>query len=154
MPRNAATYDEDFYAWTLEQARLLRSGEFSHLDIDNIAEELESMGRSDKRDIESRLEVLLMHLLKWQVQVQFRSPGWSGTIREQRRRIAKLLRESPSLRPVMGGLILDAYPEGREKAAGETGLSEEMFRRTAPLPRNRFWLRIFCQGTEVVRGAV
>ena len=71
MPRNSAAYDEDFYAWTQEQATLLRSGEFSQVDIENVAEELESMGRSDKREIDSRLEVLLMHLLKWQVQVRF-----------------------------------------------------------------------------------
>jgi hypothetical protein len=146
MPRNAAAYDEDFYAWTLEQARLLRSGEFSQLDIDNIAEELESMGRSDKREIESRLEVLLMHLLKWQVQVQFRSPGWSGTIREQRRRIAKLLRESPSLRPVIGALIAEAYAEGREKAAGETGLSEAMFPADCPFTPEQILAADFLPG--------
>ena len=85
------------------------------------------MGRSDKREIDSRLEVLLMHLLKWQVQVLLRSPGWSGTIREQRRRIEKLLRESPSLRPVFGQLIPEAYIEARDKAAQETGLPETNF---------------------------
>ncbi len=67
MPRNAALYDEDFYAWSMEQARLLRAGEFSRLDIENVAEELESMGRRDKREIESRLVVLIAQLLKWQV---------------------------------------------------------------------------------------
>ena len=87
MPRNSAAYDEDFYAWTQEQAALLRSRQFSQVDIENVAEELESMGRSDKRQIDSRLEMLLTHLLKWQVQVLLRSPGWAGTIREQRRRI-------------------------------------------------------------------
>ena len=127
MPRNSAAYDEDFYAWTQEQATLLRSGQFSQVDIENVAEELESMGRSDKREIDSRLEVLLMHLLKWQVQVLLRSPGWSGTIREQRRRIEKLLRESPSLRPVYGHLIPEAYTEARDKAAQETGLPETNF---------------------------
>ncbi len=99
MPHNAAAYDEDFYAWTQKQARLLRAGEFSQLDIENVAEELESMGRSDRNEIESRLEVLLMHLLKWQLQIKLRSPSWSGAMREQRRRIVKLLGESPSLRP-------------------------------------------------------
>jgi hypothetical protein len=132
MPRNSAAYDEDFYAWTQEQATLLRSGQFSQVDIDNVAEELESMGRSDKREIDSRLEVLLMHLLKWQVQVRLRSPGWSGTIREQRRRIEKLLRESPSLRPVFGQLLPEAYTEAREKAAQETGLPETTFPADCP----------------------
>lgn len=132
MPRNAVAYDDDFFAWTQEQARLLRTGEFSQIDIENVAEELESMGRSDKREIESRLEVLLMHLLKWQVQTLARSPGWSATIREQRRRIQKLLRESPSLRPVVGQLIPEAYVEGREKAMNETGLPGPMFPAECP----------------------
>jgi hypothetical protein len=132
MPRNSAAYDEDFYAWTQEQATLLRSGQFSQVDIENVAEELESIGRSDKRAVDSRLEVLLTHLLKWQVQVRLRSPGWSGTIREQRRRIAKLLRESPSLRPVFGELIPEAYTEARDKAAQETGLLETNFPTDCP----------------------
>src|SRR5579863_9887806 len=104
MPRNAAAYDDDFFAWTEEQARLLRAGKFSHLDIENIAEELESMGRSDKREIESRLVVLMAHLLKWQVQIGFRSQSWSATIREQRERIEDLLVESPSLRPAVASM--------------------------------------------------
>jgi len=132
MRRNAVAYDDDFFAWTQEQARLLRSGEFSQVDIENVAEELESMGRSDKREIESRLEVLLMHLLKWQLQVRMRSPSWAATIREQRRRIQKLLRESPSLRPIIGQLIPEAYVEGREKAASETGLAEATFPDVCP----------------------
>jgi hypothetical protein len=146
MPRNAAAYDEDFYAWTLEQARLLRAGEFSQLDIDNIAEELESIGRSDKREVDSRLEVLLMHLLKWQVQVKFRSPGWSGTIREKRRRIAKLVRESPSLRPVIPQLISEAYVEGREKAARETGLLETTFPAECPFTLEQILAEDFLPG--------
>lgn len=132
MPRNSVAYDEDFYAWTTEQARLLRQGALSDLDIENIAEELESMGRGDKREIGSRLEVLLMHLLIWQVQVLHRSPGWSGTIREQRRRIIKLLQESPSLRPVLPELITEAYPEAHDKAARETGLPETAFPAECP----------------------
>jgi len=127
MHRNSAAYEEDFYAWIQEQAKLLRSGQFARVDVENVAEELESMGRSDKREIDSRLEVLLMHLLKWHIQVRQRSPGWSGTIREQRRRIAKLLRESPSLRPVLPHLIPEAYMEARDKASQETGLPEVMF---------------------------
>src|SRR5258708_26158079 len=113
MRRNAAAYDEDFYAWTQEQARLLRTGQFSQIDVENVAEELESMGRSDKRELDSRLEGLLMHLLKWQIQPNFRSPSWQRTIREQRRRIEKLFRESPSLRPQFPHLMPDAYVDAR-----------------------------------------
>jgi hypothetical protein len=132
MRRNSTAYDQDFYAWTQEQAKLLRSGNLSQIDVENVAEELESMGRSDKREIDSRLEVLLMHLLKLQVQVRQRSPGWSGTIREQRRRITKLLRESPSLRPAIAQLIPEAYLEARDKASDETGLPESMFPTECP----------------------
>jgi Domain of unknown function DUF29 len=67
MPCNCADYQEDFYAWTVEQGRLLRSGEFSSIDALNIAEEIEALGRSDRREILSRLTVLLTHLLKWQI---------------------------------------------------------------------------------------
>jgi hypothetical protein len=127
MAGNAAGYDEDFYAWSMEQARLLRGGEFARLDIENIAEELESLGRSDKRQIESRLVVLLAHLPKWQVQIGFRSRSWSATIREQRRRIGRLVRESPSLQPAVDQLLAEAFTEARERAADETGLAETAF---------------------------
>ena len=90
------------------------------------------MGRSDKREIDSRLEVLLAHLLKWQIQVRLRSAGWRATIGEQRRRIAKLLRESPSLRPLISQLIPEAYAEARERAAQETGLADATFPAECP----------------------
>jgi hypothetical protein len=132
MPRNSAAYDNDFYAWTQEQATLLRSGQFGQLDIENIAEELESMGRSDRREIESRLVVLLAHLLKWRVQVGFRSRSWSATIREQRDRIQDLLAESPSLRPVVGSMRPALYVRARRAAADETGLAETAFSVDCP----------------------
>ena len=84
MPRNAIAYDEDFCAWTEEQARLLRAGQFSQLDVENIAEEMEDLGRSIRRELRNRLAVLTMHLLKWQYQPGHRSRSWSITIREQR----------------------------------------------------------------------
>jgi hypothetical protein len=127
MARNRAAYDEDFYAWTVEQARLLRAGEVSALDTENLAEEIESMGRRDKREINSRLTVLLHHLLKWQFQPEKRSPSWSGTIREQRRQIEKLLRESPSLRSTVPEMLAEAYSDAREDAAEETGLGQDVF---------------------------
>jgi hypothetical protein len=132
MARNAAAYDEDFYAWTEEQARLLRTGEFSQLDIENIAEELESMGRSDKREIDNRLVVLLVHLLKWQVQVGYRSKSWSATVREQRQQIEDLLSESPSLRSRIGSVRRGLYARARHVAAGETGLPETTFPAACP----------------------
>ena len=127
MSRNSVDYEKDFYAWTVEQTRLLRSGELSALDIENIAEEIESMGRRDRREIKSRLIVLLCHLLKWRMQPQMRSPSWSATIREQRRKIDELLGESPSLRPTLPEIPPPAYAEAREDAAAETGLAETAF---------------------------
>jgi hypothetical protein len=132
MGRNAVSYEEDFYAWTAEQARLLRSGELSAIDAANLAEEIESMGRSDRRAIDSWLTVLLTHLLKWQVQPRLRSNSWSGTIGEQRRRIAKLLKESPSLRPFVGEALAEAYSDAREDASNQTGLPETEFPPECP----------------------
>lgn len=84
MGQNAVLYEDDYYAWTIEQAQLLRAGALSAIDAANIAEEIESMGRSDRRELQSRLVVLTMHLLKWRFQPTARSSGWLGTIREQR----------------------------------------------------------------------
>jgi len=86
MPRNSIDYEKDFYAWTVEQSRMLRSGEISSIDAENIAEELESMGRSDRRELKNRLVILVMHLLKWRHQSAARSRSWSATIDEQRLR--------------------------------------------------------------------
>jgi Domain of unknown function DUF29 len=132
MSRNRADYEQDFYAWTVEQARLLRAGEFSALDTENIAEEIESMGRNDRREIKSRLIVLLVHLLKWQLQPEMRSTSWAGTIRELRRKIEDLLDESPSLRPTVPDVVPLAYVDAREDAAEETGLPQSAFPETCP----------------------
>ena len=154
MARNAAAHDEDFYAWTQEQARLLRSGEFTQLDIENVAEELEGMGRSDKRALESRLEVLLMHLLKWRVQIEHRSGSWSATIRDQRRRIQKLLRDSPSLRPEVAQLVPETYEGDAGEPPKKRDCQRIFSRPNARSPPSRFCRRIFCQKAEVVGRAV
>ncbi len=143
MPRNAVDYEEDFYAWTVEQARLLRSGELSTLDAANLAEEVESIGRSDRRAIESRLTVLLAHLLKWQMQPGSRSTNWSGTIREQRRQIERLLRDSPSLRPGVAAALSGAYNDARDDAVEETGLPEAEFPAECPFTADEVLSRSF-----------
>src|SRR5690348_7588387 len=124
MRRNASAYDEDFFAWTGEQAQLIRSGQFSSIDLENVAEELESMGRSVRRELRNRLATLLMHLLKWQYQPGLRSRSWSGTIREQRRQICDLLDESPSLKHLLALDLPSAYGLSAIKAVAETGLAE------------------------------
>jgi len=94
-------YETDFYSWTQEQARLLRIGNLSMLDMDNILEEIEAMGRSEKRNLVSRLSVLLAHLIKWQHQPDRRGKSWSLLRAHQRIAINKLLKESPHGRGVL-----------------------------------------------------
>src|SRR5579872_4889345 len=98
--KHRAAYEKDFALWSAEQGELIRAGKLDKVDLENVAEEIESLGRSDKREISSRLKVLLLHLLKWHFQPKQRdgNGSWQGTIREQRTRIALLLEESPSLR--------------------------------------------------------
>jgi hypothetical protein len=132
MPRNAVAYDDDFFAWTQEQARLLRDGELADVDVENLAEEIESIGRSDRREIGSRLVVLLGHLLKWQFQSNSRSTSWSGTIVEQRQQIDSIIADSPSLRQVVPEALDNAYLRARRLAAAETGLPEAVFPASCP----------------------
>jgi hypothetical protein len=147
VSQNAVNYEQDFYAWTVEQARLLRAGELSAIDAVNLAEEIESMGRRDRRELESRLTVLLTHLLKWQMQPDQRSRSWSATMREQRRQIEKLLRESPSLRPFVANVLAQAYSDAREDAADETGLPESAFPTECPFTLDEVLSRSFLPGT-------
>jgi len=98
-------YQQDFYAWAKEQSALIRAGKLSDIDWTHIAEEIEDMGKSEKRAMESRLEVLLTHLLKWQFQPSRRSKSWQLTLKDQRRRLGKLLQENPSLKSVLSESI-------------------------------------------------
>jgi len=143
MPRNSADYREDFYAWTIEQARLLRSGELSSIDAANLAGKIEILGRGDRRELEGRMTVLLMHLLKWQKQSKLRSRSWSGTIFKQRRRIEKLLKESPSLRASVNEALAEVYTEAREAASNETGLPETEFPVDCPFTTDEVLTRDF-----------
>lgn len=127
---NPINYTTDFYAWTQQQAKLLRNKEISHIDWQNIAEEIEDMGRSEKRQLESRLEVLIMHLLKWQFQPNLRSRSWQLTIKEQRLRIEKLLTENPSLKSRLDDVKEKIYPLAVISAEKETGL--DVFPETCP----------------------
>ncbi len=127
---NSSTPENDFYAWTQEQANLLKTGQLHQIDWQNIAEEIEDMGRSEKRQLESRLEVLIMHLLKWQFQPNLRSRSWQLTLKEQRLRLKKLLQKNPSLQRNIDEVIEDVYPLATISAERETGLS--LFPDTCP----------------------
>lgn len=127
---NSTTHETDFYAWTQEQVQLLKTGQLNQIDYQNIAEEIEDMGRSEQRQLESRLEVLIMHLLKWQFQPNLRSRSWQLTIKEQRLRLEKILQKNPSLQPNLAEAIEDVYPLATLSAERETGLS--LFPETCP----------------------
>jgi len=95
MPANNTLYDSDFFAWANEQAALLRAGRLTEADIENIAEEIESMGRSEKRELVNRMSVLFLHLLKWRFQPTHRSTSWRLTIEEQRYRVTRHMKDNP-----------------------------------------------------------
>jgi Domain of unknown function DUF29 len=130
--KNCIGYDEDLYAWTQEQAALLRSRQTEGLDWDNLSEEIEMAGGSDRRELESRLCVILLHLLKWQAQPELRGASWRKTLRTQRREIRKLLRQSPSLRGHVPLMMLDAYRDAVKDAVDETGLLQDEFPAECP----------------------
>ena len=141
---NIQNYREDYHAWALKNAQLLREGRFEEIDIDNIAEELEDMGASKERELESRLGVLLAHLLKWVYQPERRSNSWLATIEEQRRRIERLVRKNPSLKPKIDDCFLDAYGDARLIASRETGLNKKIFPEENPFTleqtlNNDYW---------------
>jgi hypothetical protein len=129
-----ATYETDFYLWTQQQADLLRQGQFNRVDLDaaNIAEEIESMGRREKHSIRSYLFNVIMHLLKWQYQPERRGTSWKLSIRNGRDQIAWQIKDSPSLRPQLEGLLAEVYPSARRNAADETGLPLTTFPDQCP----------------------
>ena len=129
---SANLYDQDFYAWSQEQARLLRAGKLTQADIEHIAEEIESMGKTEKRELTSRLTVLLAHLLKWQFQPVRRGASWEVTISNQRRDLAVHLADNPSLKAKLPEAIAYAYNNARGEAYAETGLSKATFPTTCP----------------------
>ena len=126
------SYDKDFYGWTQEQAELLKHGRFSELDIDNLIEEVESMGKSEKRELESRLTILLLHLLKWKYQEVRRSRSWQLSIDEQRIQFEETLNENPGLKPELDEIVKKAYRLAVIKAARETKISKAVFPECCP----------------------
>lgn len=131
-PQSHSLYDTDFVAWTEQTAQLLREQRFSELDLENLIEEIESLTRSDKREIRNRLITLLSHLLKYGYQVAHRSNSWISTIVEQRRQICLLLEDSPSLKNYLSQIFADCYTKARKEAEEETGLPITIFPERCP----------------------
>ena len=130
-------YDTDFLVWNSTQIELLRSKQFDRLDLENIIEELESMALSQRHELEHRIEKLTTHLLKCQLQPWKISGSWRGTIREQRYRIAKLLKAMPSLKPLLDQYMTMAYDHAANRAADETRLPRSAFPPTMPFTKEQ-----------------
>ena len=123
----AVTHEQDFYLWTQQQANALKAGNLAEIDMRNLAEEVESMGSSEKRELGHRLSVLIAHLLKWQHQPVRRGNSWRLTIQNQRDDIQDLLEDSPSLKPEITKRLEKAYIRARRMASLEIGLAESDF---------------------------
>ena len=144
MPSKLGLYDKDFFAWSSQQAALLRAGQFSSADIKHIAGEIESMGNTEKRELVSRLKVLLLHLLKWQFQPSGRGSSWEASIKIQRLELVDHLHDNPSLKSKLPEAIASAYRIAVVAASSETGLPETAFPEMCPysfqqLMSKSFW---------------
>jgi hypothetical protein len=138
------SYDEDFHAWAKRNAELMRQGRLSEVDAEHIAEELENMGKSQKRELVSRLAVLLAHLLKWQYQPDRRSDSRVSTIVTQRTEILLLLDDSPSLRHDLDSSVQKSYRFAWDRAAREMGIANGEFPESCPyscdqIMNEEFW---------------
>lgn len=116
-------YERDFYAWINEQVSLLRAGDIARVDLANVAEELASSSRREKRELRQRLAGLLYRLLKWQVQTGLRSGSWALSLDAARDAVADLLTDSPSLRAELPKTMMAAYRSARREVAIETGFA-------------------------------
>ncbi|MCL1467851.1 DUF29 domain-containing protein [Argonema galeatum] len=120
-------YETDYLQWIETNVEKLRNQDYANVDWTHLMEEIEDMGRSERRSLESNLIVVLLHLLKWQYQPEERSGSWEGSIIEHRRRVKKALKESPSLRPYLDSIFAECYAEAVKQAKAETGLALETF---------------------------
>lgn len=123
-------YEEDFYSWLQETATLLKKHRFEKLDVKNLIEEIEAMGRREKRELASRLTVIIEHLLKltyWLTEKEYNAQGWRITIIEQRRQVQRLLKDSPSLKRLVPESLLDCYQSAKEDTIRKYKITGELF---------------------------
>lgn len=125
-------YERDFMRWTQDQAAKLRNRAHNDIDWENVAEEIEGLGRSERKEISSRLELLILHLLKWQFQPGRRSESWRISISEQRIWIPGVIKQSPSLKRYPEQIFREAYERGRQRAIDETGMMASVFPNDPP----------------------
>ncbi|MEO1094071.1 MAG: DUF29 domain-containing protein [Cyanobacteria bacterium J06638_28] len=129
LPSNypANLYETDYMQWLIATVNQLRHQEYAHVDWDNLIEEIEDMGKRERRSLKSNLVILLLHLLKWHYQPTQRTGSWAGSIVEHRRRIHEALKDSPSLAPYLADVLAEAYQDARKQAGAETMLPDETF---------------------------
>ena len=125
-PAQADLYDRDFLLWTERTAELIRQGRVSEVDLEHVAEEVEDMGKSQKHEAASRLNVILKHLIKWQIQPSRRGASWTSTLRTQRRDLARALEGMPSLKRYLAERLQIEYHAAVEDALAETGQRVEL----------------------------
>ncbi|WP_407522236.1 DUF29 domain-containing protein [Methylobacterium oryzisoli] len=134
-PRRAA-YDDDFYTWTMQQAALLRAGDLTALDRENLAEEIECLGRGEFTRLSSFYRLVLLHMLKWEHQPNLRSRSWAVSITIHRKHAAAVIAANPGLKPRIDEALASAYEYARLEAIAETGLSAATFPETNPFTRD------------------
>jgi len=142
------TYQTDFYSWTQQQAALLKARQFNELDFDNLIEEIESMGASERKELDSRLIELLLHLLKWQYQPKRKGSSWEVSIAKQRVGIRKVLRDNPSLKYQLEQRVIDCYPDAKSYATIETKLSKSRFPEECPYSLEQLFNENFMPDSE------
>jgi hypothetical protein len=141
--KRRARYEDDYYTWINEQVALLRERRFDEVDVENVAEELSDLGKDEFAKLQSCLRVLLMHMLKWDQQPEHRTRSWVFSIREQRRRYARLMKQNPGLKPRLKEALDQAYEDARDWAANETHLQVRDFPKICPYDWNDILERPF-----------
>ncbi len=136
-------YEQDFHLWAQHHITLLKESKFSDIDIENLIGELESMGKRDKRELASRLIILIAHLLKWQYQADMQSNSWRVPIIEQRKKIEYLLKNEPRLKGYMAEAITKAYPDAVDLAAEETELPVSLFPKSCPYAEQQLLTKFY-----------
>ncbi len=124
---NQTLYEKDYCLWLEETIQLLQEGRLTELDVSNLIEEIEDMGRSEKKAVKSNLKIILWHWLKYKYQPEKRSNNWLSTIFEHRDRLEEDFTDSPSLKPFFLEVFDQCYEKARKQASLETGLSLETF---------------------------
>lgn len=130
--RSRPGYDEDFAAWIASQAAALREGRFADLDVEALADEVESLAKRDFRALTGALHIVLLHMLKWDYQRGKRGESWRESIRDQREEVLEELKESPSFKARLDEAVTWAYRKARRKASDQTGVFLQNFPETCP----------------------